>query len=141
MLCAAAACTGGLAGCADYGRLSRLAPGGVDVRSASADTVRAAQARGYAYPDLRNLPPRPTDLRKPSAYAAQAGALRGDRAALERWAATHPAEHDDGEGYAQARRGEVLDPARAAPPADQADRSEAWAERMRAAAKPPKPLS
>ena len=128
-----------LAGCAET-PLSRMA-GGVDARSPASAAVREASAHPYGYPDLKRLPPAPRDLRPAAAYGTEAAALEKDRGALQGWAATHPALTGDTEGYAAAARGRTLDAAQAAPPADQAQRSDSWAARMREAAKAPPPPS
>ncbi len=128
-----------LAGCASP-TLSRLA-GGVNPESPSATAVREASARSYPYPELKRLPPPPRDLRPVTAYGTQAAGLEKDRGVLQAWAVSHPAMNDEPEAYATAARGRTLDPAKAAPPADQAQRSEAWAAKMREAAKAPPPPS
>lgn len=133
----ATAAGGGLAGCAET-PLSRYA-GPVDAQSSAADAVREASAHPDAYPDLKRLPPVPRDLRPAPAYGSQAAALKTDKGALDAWKAAHPALVDDTDAYAEAARGRTLDPAKAAPPPDQAQRSEAWAAKMREAAKPPPP--
>ena len=126
-----------LAGCAQT-PLSRLA-GGVNPDSPAADAVREASARPGPFPDMKRLPPPPRDLRPVATYGTQAAGLEKDRGVLQAWAVAHPVMTDDPEGYASAARARTLDPAKAAPPADQAQRSEAWAEKMREAAKAPPP--
>ena len=128
-----------LAACAELSP-ARLA-GGVDPNSPSAAIVREASTRRYPYPELKRLPPPPRDLRPVATYGSQATALEKDRGVLQTWAAGHPAMVEDTEAYASAARGRTLDPAKAAPPADQAQRSADWAAKMREAAKAPPPPS
>ena len=128
-----------LAGCAET-PLSRLA-GGVNPDSPAAAAVREASARPYPYPELKRLPPPPRDLRPVAAYGTQAASIEKDRNGLQAWAVAHPALHDDAEAYADSARSRAPDPAKDAPPPDQAQRSEAWAEKMREAGKPPPPPS
>ena len=129
----------GLAGCVGNGTVSRLASGGVDSTSSSAEAVREASAHPYPYPDVKRLPLVPRDVRPLPAFGVQAAALRQDRDGLQTWAATHPAMVDDTDAYAERARGRGADPAGPAPPPDQSQRSEAWAARLRAVAKPPPP--
>lgn len=135
--CVPAACLGAcsaLSGAASYG------PASVDARSSAAEAVTAAGHARHPYPDLRRLP-KPPPLTPPAAYAARAQEQRTARSGLQRWVAANPAEASDTEAYAGAQRGRVLDPAREAPSDNQAARSEAWAARLRQAAKPPPPPS
>ena len=131
----------GAGACADYGRLGALAPAGVDPTSSAAGAVRAAQASRPAYPDLARLPPRPTDLRAPGGYGVAAAQLQGGRGELQRWTAANPALTADPETFAASTRARVPQAQRDAPAEDQAARSEAWAKRLREAAKPPPPPS
>ena len=131
----------GLAGCAGSGTVSRLASDAVDPASANAEAVREAAAHPQPYPDLKRLPAVPRDVRPPSAFGVQASALEKDRSGLQAWAAAHPALTGDTDAYAESARGRGRDPIGAAPAPDQAQRSDAWAARLREAAKPPPPPS
>lgn len=118
----------------------RFAPAPVDPASAAADRVRGVQSGRQAYPDLRRLPPKPQDLPTPATFAGRAAALRGDRGALLAWAEAHPAENTDAEPFARSARERVPTAVReAVPPADQAQRSSAWAERQRRLGQAPPP--
>ena len=126
-----------LAGCAGP-TLSRLA-GGVDPQSPSAAAVQEASSHPYPYPNIKRLPLPPRDVRPVAAFGTQAAALTKIRDGLQAWAVAHPASHDDAEDYAAGERARTLDPAKVATPPDQAQRSEAWAQKMREAAKAPPP--
>ena len=130
---------GGLAaaGCAST-PLSRLA-GPVNPESPAAEVVRASSERPPPYPDLKRLPLPPRDLRPVAAYGTEAVSIEKGRDGLQAWAVAHPASHADAEDYAAAERARTLDPAKAAPPPAQAQRSEDWAAKMREAAPPPPP--
>ncbi len=117
----------------------RFTPSPVDDASAAAGAVRGVQAGRQAYPDLRRLPLKPKDI-PPATFAGQATAVRGQRAELLAWAEAHPTENKDAEPFAQRSRERVPAAEReAVPPADQAERSAAWAERQRRAGQAPPP--
>lgn len=133
ILAAAAA----LAGCSDLVRASNLAPAVVNVESPAAGAVLAAQSRATPYPSFRDVPPKVTDVPANGAYAQAVARLNAERADFRAWEAANPIETSDTEGFATTARSGVTRAGQAAPPADQADQSAAWAKRARDAAKAP----
>lgn len=98
------------------------------------ETVREENA---AFPDFRNIPTVPTDLRTPAQFRQAVQAVQGEATGLQRWAAANPPLVADVEAYAaQARRELGIGP-EDVPPADQAAQIEALARELRRRAEPP----
>ena len=131
----------GMAGCADLTRASRLQPEALNVESPAAAAVLAVQSERLPRPSFRDVPAKPTDLPKPQGYANRIARLNAEHSQLNAWAADNPALLDGTEDYAAATRRTVGATNLDAPPPDSVARTEAWAKRMRDAAKPPPPVS
>ncbi len=128
-----------LAGCADVTRLGQLTSNKADPRSPVAGTVEAVAASSPPYMRFSDIPPKPTD-RPAEGWKSDVVAQVNARRELNRWIAQNPPlSPGDTESFAQALRRQAPPPGADAPPADQAQQSDAYAARLRqeAAAPPP----
>lgn len=89
------------------------------------------------YPDFRDIPVTPTDVRTPGQFRVAVQAVQGQGTALNAWAQANPAQIADVEAYAaQARRELGIGPDDIPPP-EQAAQIEALARELRKRAEPP----
>jgi hypothetical protein len=126
-----------LAACAPFG----LAPDEVDSTSAVADKVKAASKADLPTPKFSQVPPRPTDVRKPETYRADVVQSVRARAGLDRWVqANPPLTTDATEAFAAQGQAALAAAQASLPSLDEgtAD-TEAFAERARERAAPPQP--
>lgn len=95
------------------------------------------RAESGEYPDFRDIPSTPTDVRTPAQFRVAVQAVQGEGTALNAWAQANPAQIADVEAYAaQARRELGIGP-EDVPPANQAAEIEALARELRRRAEPP----
>lgn len=135
-----ASATASMAGCTDLARASRLTPAGIDPQSAVASRVREVSARRYAYPNFRDIPAKPTDVRAPAQWKESVVGSLEERRGLKGWTAANPAMTSDTEGFAAASRAAI--PADVLRPLDSAvaESTAAYAARMRKLAAAPAAL-
>jgi len=131
----------GAAGCADFARVSSMSPGSTPADNPLAAQVRAAERTRYPLPSFRDVPPVPTDVRPPQAFAqaVEGGVAARDR--LKAWVADNPPEvplgPQDTEAYAASQRARI--PAGERQLSPQPAGTDEFAARLRALAKPPPP--
>jgi hypothetical protein len=139
---AVAAAAAGLAGCADLGRVTSLSPAPVDASSPVAAEVRAASRAKTALPKFRDVPPVPSDVRPPAAFATAVADSVAARDRLETWVAanppTLPTDPQETEAFAAAQRARIPAGVKEAPPPESAG-TEDFAARLRDLATPPPP--
>ena len=132
----------GLCGCADLSRaVATMGPAQTNVESPVAPAIIAAQTRPMAYPSFRDLPPltsNPTQ-RTPFEWRRTISGVSTAGREVDVWAAQNPVLSGDQTQSFNAGALKELKylPASDAPPADQAARSEAWAQSQRMEAQPP----
>ena len=101
------------------------------------ETVRRENAE---YPDFRNIPVTPTDVRSPGQFRQAVSAVKGAGTELQTWAANNPPLIADVEAFAaEARRQLGIGP-EDIPPANTAAEIEALARELRRRAEPPPPI-
>ncbi|MBW3617566.1 MAG: hypothetical protein KY446_07375 [Proteobacteria bacterium] len=101
------------------------------------ETVRRERAE---YPDFRNIPVTPTDVRRPAQFRRAVNGVKGAGAELQAWAAANPPLIADVEAFAaEARRQLGIGP-EDIPPANTAAEIEALARELRRRAEPPPPI-
>ena len=126
--------------CADLTR--SLAPDPVDQNSAVAAQVKAASKANLPAPKFSDVPPKPTDVRAPAVYKSQVQGVVVARRQLDRWVAANPTlTSDPTEAFAAQAQAAVAGAQASGPsPDDGTAETEAFAERARERAAPPKPL-
>ena len=93
------------------------------------------------YPDFRNIPVTPTDVRTPAQFRQAVAAVKQGGTALQTWAADNPPEIANVEAFAaEARRQLGIGP-QDIPPPDTAAQIEALARELRRRAEPPAPIA
>ncbi|MDP1874575.1 hypothetical protein [Phenylobacterium sp.] len=119
-----------LAGCASA---NPFAAAPVDPLSPAGEAVLAAARADKAYPRFSDIPPAPTDVRGPRAWAAAVSEVEAARADL--FARTAPSTWtlDDTEGFATRAQAQAAPPPVAGAPAN----TEAFAREARERATPP----
>lgn len=136
-LCAAAA----LAGCADFARATAsYGPAALNVESPVASAVQAAQTQPMRFPSFRDVPPvvATADLRTPLQWSRTVQALNRDGSAINVWAQENPSlAPTTTTAFNDAALKELKYNAGDVPPADQALRSEGYANSLRTEAAPP----
>jgi hypothetical protein len=129
-----------VAGCADLGRVTSLAPQQVDPNSAVAEQVRAASRAKVAFPRFRDVPPLPADVRPASAFKTAVASSNAAGADLLAYAAANPPsvaqDPAQTEAFAAAQRARIPADQRAAPTTAG---TEEFAARLREQAAPPPP--
>jgi hypothetical protein len=136
----AAASGFGLSACADLGRATGVTPEPIDASSPVATQVSAATRTHYPRPSFRDVPPKPTDVRRPAGFRAAVAENDTAGAQLESWIAANPPEQPldpaATEAYAAQERAKI-------PPGERIPQapvgSEEYAARLRALATPPPP--
>ncbi len=123
-----------LAGCAS------LTPTEIDERSSVAGAIRTAEGTARRYPTFADIPATPRDVPTVAQYDQTVNGVRGEGAELQAWTVANPPINLDTEGYVAAQRGRT-EAGGAVPPADQAQRTESYAEAARRRAQPPPPPS
>ena len=98
------------------------------------ETVRTERER---YPDFRDIPITPTDVRTPAQYRQAVQAVKGEAQQIAAFIARTPQEIADAEAYAAQARRELGVGPEDVPPPDQAARIEAFAREARRRAEPP----
>lgn len=97
-------------GVQDLVEASNLTPLGVNPASPiAADAERAEQVNG-PIPSFASVPPKPGDVRPPTAYKAEVVAIVGQRRSLNRWTSANPPGVLDAkatEAYAEVQRRRV----------------------------------
>lgn len=129
-----------LAGCADLGRVTKLAPQQVSADSSVADQVRAASRADVAFPRFRDVPPLPANVRPAASFRTAVAVNNAAAADLAAYVAANPPtvaqDPEQTEAFAAAQRARIPAEERAAPPPAG---SEEFAARLREQAAPPPP--
>ena len=136
-LCAVAA----LAGCADFTRATAVwGPAALNVESPVAPAVQAAQTQPMRSPTFRDVPPAITASEQRTAlqWSRTVQALNRDGAEINVWAQENPSlAPDTTAAFNTAALKDLKYSAADVPPADQAARSEGYANSLRTEAAPP----
>ncbi len=126
----------GMAGCVLPKSLTGPSKLPVDATSPVAQEVIKASKTPGPYPTFAEIPPLPTDVRPPSAYAAAVADVREERQTLNAQAGALPPPPTDTESYAS--RGRSLTEGAGEPaPSDAQQQTEAYANSLRERATPP----
>jgi hypothetical protein len=96
----------------------------------------AEASKNAPYPTFAQIPPLPTDVRSIVAWKASVLSLKAEGAQLAEMAAAEPWTLGDTEGWADRERAEAAPPPPITTPSSEAD-TEAFAAAMRARAMPP----
>lgn len=125
------------AGCADFARVTKMAPSSVDSTSPIANQVLTAGRTDYPTPSFKDVPPKPADVRAVGDWRSDIGSSLAERERLTAWVQANPSYlTEDTETYAEGRRASIPASERGAQ-APGAAGTDAFAERLRALAAPP----